>query len=240
VRWIGHHGQVLLKACLNGARAHTAPKTPGEVAAEGVAVVAAGARAIHVHPRGDDGKETLDGAAVAATLTALRAVVDVPIGVSTGAWFLPDPADRLHAIEQWTELPDFASVNMHEDGAEHIAGLLLDRGVGVEAGIWTGESARRFAEGGSQQHCLRILYEPMVQDVDAAHATVDEIDAALAGLEVPRLLHGYEVTAWAMLRRAGSDGFDARIGLEDTLTLPDGTAASGNAELVRCALELLG
>jgi len=233
-RWV-----VLLKACLNGARAHTAPKTPSEVAAEGRAVVDAGAGAIHVHPRGADGKESLEGRAIANAVSALREVVDVPIGVSTGAWFLPDPAARLKAIEGWTVLPDFASVNMHEDGAEHIAGLLLDRGVGVEAGIWTGESARTFADSGGAQHCLRVLYEPMVQDVDAAHRTVDEIHTALEGIDVPRLLHGYEVTAWAMLRRAGADGFDTRVGLEDTLTLPDGTDATGNAELVRAALALL-
>jgi uncharacterized protein (DUF849 family) len=210
------------------------------VAAEARAAVEAGAGAIHVHPRAADGRETLEGRAVANAVTALREVVDVPIGVSTGAWFLPDPADRLRAIEGWTVLPDFASVNMHELGAEHVAGLLLDRGVDFEAGIWTVDAARTFAEGGATQHCLRVLYEPMVQDVDAAHRAVDDIHAGVDGLDVPPLLHGYEVTAWAMLRRAGADGLDARIGLEDTLTLPDGSAASGNAELVRCAVELLG
>jgi uncharacterized protein (DUF849 family) len=231
---------VLVKACLNGARAQPAPRTPDEVAAEGSAAVSAGAGAIHVHPRGADGKETLDGDAIAATLTALRAVVDVPIGISTGAWFLPDPLDRLRAIEGWTVLPDFASVNIHEEGSEHVAGLLLDRGVGFEAGIWTAEVAKGFADGGGTQHCLRILYEPMVQDVDAAHVVVDQIHAALDGIDAPRLLHGYEATAWAMLRRAGADGFDTRIGLEDTLHLPDGSPAASNAELVRAARALLG
>jgi uncharacterized protein (DUF849 family) len=229
---------VLLKSCLNGARAEVAPRSAREVAAEARAAVEAGAGAIHVHPRGADGKESLDGPALAATVTAIRAVVDVPVGVSTGAWFLPDPHDRLRAIERWTVLPDFASVNLHEPGADHVAGLLLDRGVGVEAGVWTPESARLLAEGGVD-HVLRILYEPMVQDVEAAHRAVDEIDRVLDGIDAPRLLHGYEATAWAMLRRAGADGFDARIGLEDTLTLPDGTPAPGNAALVRAALELL-
>ena len=175
---------------------------------------------------------------IIATITALRAAVDVPIGVSTGAWFLPDPADRLRAIEGWTVLPDFASVNLHESGADHVAGLLLDRGVGVEAGVWHADGARLLVEGGAE-HVLRILYEPMVQDVDAAHRTVDEIDAVLEGIDAPRLLHGYEVTAWAMLRRAGAEGFDTRVGFEDTLTLPDGSPASSNADLVRAALEVL-
>jgi uncharacterized protein (DUF849 family) len=226
---------VLLKACLNGARSHTAPRTAAEVGAEGRAAVAAGAGAIHVHPRGSDGRESLDGRAVAATVGALRAVVDVPIG----AWFLPAAGDRLRAIEGWTVLPDFASVNLHEDGAEHIAGLLLDRGVGVEIGLWTGESAARFADSGSAQHCLRVLLEPLDQDVAVAHATVDAIVTALDGIDVPRLLHGFEATAWDMVRRAGAEGYDTRVGMEDTLVLPDGSPATGNAELVAAALALL-
>ena len=230
---------VLLKACLNGARSHTAPRTPAEVAAEGRAAVAAGAGAIHVHPRGVDGKETLDGRAIAATLDALRAVVDVPIGISTGAWFLPDPHDRLRAIEGWTVLPDFASVNMHEDGSDHIAGLLLDRGVDIEAGLWTGDSAKAFVDAGSAQHCIRALIEPLDQDPAVAHAIVDAVVAALDGIDVPRLLHGYEATAWEMVRRAGAEGFDTRIGMEDTLVLPDGSPAASNADLVRAALALL-
>jgi len=34
-------------------------------------------------------------------------------------------------------------------------------------------------------------------------------------------------------------GHDARIGLKDALLLPDGRVASGNAELVAAALELV-
>jgi uncharacterized protein (DUF849 family) len=42
-----------------------------------------------------------------------------------------------------------------------------------------------------------------------------------------------------MLRLAGAHGFDARIGLEDTLTLPDGLPAPDNAALVRAAVAQL-
>jgi uncharacterized protein (DUF849 family) len=49
----------LLKACLNGNRppgAHPAlPLTPPELAADTAASVAAGAAAVHVHPRDTDG-----------------------------------------------------------------------------------------------------------------------------------------------------------------------------------------
>ena len=39
--------------------------------------------------------------------------------------------------------------------------------------------------------------------------------------------------------RPGARGVQARIGMEDTLTLPDGSAADGNADLVAAAVRLL-
>jgi uncharacterized protein (DUF849 family) len=236
----------MLKACLNGARRPSdhpcCPITPAELAIAGADAVAAGAAALHVHPRGDDGAETLDGASIAAAMDALRAAVAVPIGVSTGAWFLPDPDDRLRAIDGWTALPDFASVNIHEAGALRIADALLDRGVGVEAGIWTADAARTLVDSGLAARCLRFLFEPMEQDVDAALANVGAIERALTGVAptVPRLLHGIFATAWPVLDHAMAHGYDTRIGLEDTLVRPDGTEARDNADLVRTAIRRSG
>ncbi|MCD9624088.1 3-keto-5-aminohexanoate cleavage protein [Rhabdothermincola salaria] len=230
---------MLVKACLNGARRRTdhpgVPVTPEELAAAGRAVVAAGAGAIHMHPRGDDGAESLDGAAIDPAVAAVRAAVDVPFGVSTGAWFLPDPADRLAAIATWTERPDFASVNIHEPGALDIADALLAKGVGVEAGLWHGEAAALLVESGLAERCTRILLEPLMQDLDDALAAVADMEAALGDVApgVPRLLHGYQATAWAVVDVAIERGYDTRIGMEDTVTLPDGSLATDNAQLVR-------
>jgi len=160
---------VLLKACLNGARLpaeHPAlPVTPDELAAEAVRVVAAGAGAIHLHPKDEAGSDSLGPEAVAAALTAVRAVAGgTPQGVTTGAWSIPDPDERVQAIRAWTVLPDFASVNWHEPGAEQVAGALVSLGVGIEAGLWHGESVAdwltspyrdRYGEGSSCWPALR-------------------------------------------------------------------------------------
>jgi uncharacterized protein (DUF849 family) len=53
---------------------------------------------------------------------------------------------------------------------------------------------------------------------------------------VPVLLHGEDGGAWPVLRLAVARGLPTRIGLEDTLTGPDGAPAAGNAALVRAAL----
>src|SRR5690606_36365916 len=171
-------------------------------------------------------------------LEAIRAAVpDVPVGVSTGAWIERDTTRRHDLVEAWTVLPDFASVNFSEEGAEDLCALLLQRGVGVEAGLWTAGDARRFVDSGAGPRCLRVLLEPMDRDAEVALATAGEIEALLdaAGLEVPRLLHGGGQAAWAVLTDAFARGLEGRIGLEDTRHLPDGTDASGNEALVAAA-----
>lgn len=241
----GHDGIVLIKACLNGGRSRDdhprCPTTPEELATEAAAAVAAGAGALHVHPRGPGGAESMDGSDVAAAVEALRAVVAVPIGVTTGAWILPDPDDRRRAIAGWTVLPDFASVNFHEDGAADVAELLLDRGVGVEAGLWSARAAEVLADRALAERCVRVLLEPTEQDPIAGLARVAVIESVLdgVGVSVPRLLHGFESTAWDMVAESARRGYDTRIGFEDTLRLPTGELAATNAHLVRAAIAIL-
>jgi uncharacterized protein (DUF849 family) len=50
--------------------------------------------------------------------------------------------------------------------------------------------------------------------------------------------HG-EAIQWEVISAAGAAGIDVRVGLEDVLVLPDGSAAADNAELVRAAVRLI-
>jgi uncharacterized protein (DUF849 family) len=233
---------VFIKVCLNGARRRDdhpgVPITPQEVADSAAGAVAAGASAVHVHPRGPDGAESLDDTAIGPAVAAMRAQVDVPIGVSTGAWFLPDPADRLAAVAGWEVLPDFASVNVHEPGAIDLAEALLERGVGVEAGLWHGDAARLLVRSGLAERCTRILLEPLMQHLDVALGAVADMERELGDVapHVPRLLHGYQATAWALVDVAVQRGYQVRIGFEDTVVRRDGELAADNAELVREAV----
>lgn len=71
-----HTEHVLLQACLNGARLpeeHPAlPVSAAQLAAATVAVVGAGADAVHVHPKDVHGADTLDAVTVASVLEAVR------------------------------------------------------------------------------------------------------------------------------------------------------------------------
>lgn len=233
---------MLIKACLNGGRQRDdhprCPITPAELAADGAAAIAAGAEGLHVHPRDEDGFESLAPPDVAATVEALREIVDVPVGITTGAWVIPDPAERLEAVRSWTLLPDFASVNFHEDGAAELAATLLDREVRVEAGVMTPAAAQTLVASGLADRLERILIEPQEHELGDAIATVDAIETALADVapDVPRLLHGHQGTTWELLAEAARRGYEARIGLEDTVRMPDDTRARDNSDMVRAAL----
>ena len=235
---------MLLKACLNGPHrrgAHPAlPVTPAELGAAAAAAVAAGAVALHIHAKDEWGADTLDGAAVAAALAAVRAAAPgTPVGVTTGAWAAAGPAARRAAVRGWSALPDFASVNWHEAGSADLAADLLDRGVGVEAGLWTPDAVRAWLGWPDRGRCLRVLLEVMDDALSPVEAAGRLVDTLGPDPGVPVLLHGEGTAAWPVLREAGRRGLDARIGLEDTLVLPDGSPAPDNTALVTAAHRLL-
>lgn len=139
-------------------------------------------------------------------------------------------------------LPDFASVNWHEDGADAVAQVLLDRGVGVEAGIWHTAGLGAWAASPLRSQCLRVLIElGNIDDVAEVGRQAISLGSAVRAHEpdVAVLLHGEGASAWPALRLAVELGLDTRIGLEDTLVLPNGQVAAGNAELVDAAWALI-
>jgi uncharacterized protein (DUF849 family) len=233
---------MLIKACLNGSREpgeHPAlPLTPVELARDAQVVVAAGARALHIHPRRADGQQSLAAQDQAIALSTIRAQCPgIPIGVSTIFWIDSDVTLRLQHIQQWIILPDFASVNFDEPGVAELCNTLLARGIGVEAGISSVEDAELLLNLASADRFLRILIEPGEEGAEAALSNAEAIIRRLGEdhIQLPILLHGYGNAAWPVLEAALQRGYDTRIGLEDTLTLPDGRQAKDNAELVAFA-----
>lgn len=140
-----------------------------------------------------------------------------------------------------TALPDFASVNFSEEGTADLCDLLLRRGIGIEAGLSSVADARAFIESGITAGCVRILVEPDEEKPVAAIATAAAIDELLnhADIAVRQLHHGYGMATWAVIGAALDRGHDIRVGLEDTLELPDGSRTRDNAELVTVAARLL-
>jgi uncharacterized protein (DUF849 family) len=235
----------MIQACLNGSRvkgSHPAlPLTPEQIARAALECAQAGAQSLHVHPRNADGEQVLNGEVIGASVKALRgAVPNLPIGVSTLASMAPDPQERLGLVRGWTIKPDFASLNVSEEGWLEVGQALLEIGVGLEAGLSSAKGAIRFVKSPLAGRCLRVLLEPEEADPEAAMHSVQAMEKVLGAAKVrtPRLLHGVETTVWPLIEVAFQRGYATRVGFEDTLRLPDGTLAQANAELVLEARKL--
>jgi uncharacterized protein (DUF849 family) len=257
---------MLIKAAINGGRTkaeHMAvPVSPDEQAAAVVECVKAGAGAVHLHIRytsSDEDlqseRESLYAKDLAQTLlVVLPAAQKSQIGISTGAWILPDPTARLEVVGAWDVLPGFASVNFSEDGAVNLARLLNSRGVDVEVGLCDADAADVFLKAGlvnqqpigssqmSTSRFIRVLLEPQEQIMERALESVRGIEKVLdsGAIQLPRLLHGTEATVWPMMDEAIARGYDVRVGLEDTLLMPDGRIARDNTELIEEAVRRVG
>jgi len=138
---------VLVQACLNGGRRRaehrTVPLAPDEIARDAARAIAAGAGALHIHPRAADGSETLDPAICDAVVLAVRdACPGIPIGLTTAIWIEPDPARRLELVTSWAVPPDFVSVNVSETGVPTLCECLFTRGIGIgwEGAALTGQA----------------------------------------------------------------------------------------------------
>lgn len=227
-----------VKACLNGARTpqeHPAvPQSPAELAADALAVRAAGAFAVHVHPRDARGEESIDAVSCEAAVAAIRAAAPgLPVGLSTSEAIDPDPFARAAAIGSWRQRPDFVSVNLSELGWAGVMRAALRAGIGVEAGLSSVADAEELARSHFTHQVLRALVE--VEGVPQQARAISQ----LIPEHLPQLWHGYGQRTWDVVAAGAAAGFDVRIGLEDVLVLPDGRAAQSNAALVAAAVELI-
>lgn len=240
-----------MKVCVNGGRDggdHPGiPLTPAELAVSAAEAVAAGAEAVHMHPRDGSGAESLAAADIAAAVTAVRhRCPGVTIGVSTGLWITRgDPRARSAEVAGWASLPvasrpDFASVNVSEPGWPELCGQLSAAGIGAEAGVWSVDDAYTLVAGTGTVDWLRILVEVIDSSEAGAAAAADEILSCLGEVPaaVPRLLHGEGPSCWPLIAYAGWLGIATRVGLEDTLAGPDGFPVTSNADLVSLALPI--
>jgi uncharacterized protein (DUF849 family) len=236
-------GKILIQAALNGTRAKTehpaVPVSIEELVRDAVASVAAGAGAIHLHPRDADGNETLDPAIVDQVVTRVRDACGVPVGVTTGAWIEADLERRLLMIRAWTA-PDYSSVNLVEEGALEVMHALLSAGVGIEAGISYARDIDVLVNSGLADRVTRILVEPTAEEIAETPTVIADIHALLDrhGITTPRLQHSDGDSTWSVLSDAITQGWDTRIGLEDTLQEPTGITTTGNPSLIATAVRL--
>jgi uncharacterized protein (DUF849 family) len=208
----------------------------------------AGATGVHLHVRDEDGAETLRPEAVNETCRRVRELAaeegaEVEIGLTTGAWIVPDVTDRVAMLREW-EGVDCATVNLSEKGFEAVMLAMLDTGIGIDVGLWAPAEMDLLIRSGFLPRAQRVSIEldrgePYFLTGDPAEVA-REVNNALdaAGSACPRLTHGMNDWTWPLVADAFRRGHDTRVGFEDSIYLPDGSVARSNAELVRAAQAL--
>ena len=109
----------------------------------------------------------------------------------------------------------------------------MQAGIGIEAGLATPRDADELARSPFAHRLVRALVE-VDGGVDEARAIAELVPSG-----VPQLWHGYGQRTWEVVAAGAAAGHDVRVGLEDTLALPDGRTAPNNAELVVSAIALI-
>jgi len=197
---------------------------------------------VHLHVFDAADAETFAAGPTSETLQAIRRECPgIPISLTTVEGTASDPATRFELIARWTDVPDLVTANMGEAGIIELCHLLLDRGVGIEAGLLEVKDAHAFVESGLAPHCTRVLVEPLGDDPDQAVAEAAAIEDIItsSGITLEQVHHGDGVASWAVNGRGLARGHGIRTGLEDTTVLPDGSMAADNAELVHRAVQMI-
>ncbi|SMD01872.1 3-keto-5-aminohexanoate cleavage protein [Lentzea albidocapillata] len=217
----------MLQACLNGSRTaeeHPAlPLSPERLAEDAADVAALGVTSVHIRPRDVIGALTLVGPEVATTIATVRAAVPgIEISVSTDV-----PGNQGTLIGSWAALaagrPDIACVHVGRPGWRDLAQALHQVNVRVELVV---EAPARLTELPASVSRITVV---------ATRATAESLLAEVEPLGLPIMLHGRDAEAWSVLDYAALLEHHVRMGLEDTLHLPDGRRAKNNAELVALA-----
>jgi uncharacterized protein (DUF849 family) len=250
----GHGGSVprVIQVTPNGPFAKDVhpnmPVTMAELLADLRTCFEAGATGVHLHARDRSGGETFEPSVVNETCLRVREIAasgggSVEIGMTTGAWILPDLAERIALIREW-EGVDCATVNLSESGFEDVMSAMLDCGIGIDVGLWSPAEMDRLVVSG-----LLPLVQRVSIELDAGEPyflqgeptrLAEQLNDALdeAGSTCPRLTHGMNGWTWPLIRDAFLRGHDTRVGFEDSVLLPNGKTADNNAQLVIAAVEL--
>jgi len=237
---------MLLKIALNGARPSSEneniPQSINEIEKDVNRLNQMGYNVFHIHCYDREGNESLKPEDVSELVKVIRNISSqIKIGISTGNWIEPDLEKRIKMIEDWKDIPDFASVNMIENDAIEVSKALIKKGVLIEAGLNEKRAAEKFVKSNLDKYCERILIEPEEENLEEALITVSEIESILNqnSTILKILLHGFNSASWGLLREAKKRGYDSRMGLEDTIYLENGLIANNNVELIKAARSIL-
>lgn len=259
--------RVIITAALTGVlatRDHcpAIPFTPAEIAAEAVRARDAGAAAVHIHAREDDGSPSFRAERYAEIASAVRAAApELLLNFSTGAVGVSRDVRIAHVP---ATRPELAALNMgsmnyaiySRQRQDFVVDLVFANSFGdigyflrtmVAAGVKPelecfdrGHIAN--AEPFRAAGLLRepVWYSLILGVLGGIPAGVDELAGQVRALPAGALWQviGISLDQWRLAAAALAMGGHVRVGLEDNFYLAPGAIASSNGDLVEKAARL--
>ncbi len=239
------------------------PYTPEEYAAEARRAFDAGATVVHIHARTPDGRPSVAVADYGAITSAILAEVpEIVINYSTGTVGIP-MAERVgHIVELTPELGalnmgsmnyakwssrrkqwvfDFVFENSFAD-ITYLLGKMASVGVKPECecfDVGHVESVYPLIEAGLLTTPIQFSFILGVVGGISAHPDNLAHMAKRAPADSTWEVIGVSTDQWMLIQAAAQLGGNVRTGLEDNFTLPDGTKATGNGQLVEEAVRIV-
>ena len=239
----------------NGARRTKAdhpalPLTAEEVAADAAACLAAGARAIHLHVRDDEGRHALDADRYRRAIAAIRERVgdEMVVQVTTEAVGRYRPADQMALVRELR--PEAVSIAIGEiipdasaeSAARDFFTWVTGEGIGVQYVIYSAEQAEQLVAlsqrgtVGSAPHALFVLGRYAVDLESDPRDLLPFVRVWPA--EWPWTMCAFgRAEARCAAQTIALEGH-VRVGFENNLFLPDGSKAERNDQLVANAATL--
>ncbi len=241
----------------NGARRTKAhhpalPMTAGEIAITARECLDAGAAAIHLHVRDDDGEHCLDAGRYREAIQEIRREVGqhLMIQITTEAVGRYRPDEQTAVVREVR--PEAVSVGLaelvpdaaHEDAAAAFYAWAADEGISVQHILYSAEDVVRFRDlvergvvpvgtAGSPDGRAFVLCVLGRYAADRQSRPADLLPFVQAGLDDVAwsvCAFGRREAACAIM--AAALGGHVRVGFENNLHLPDGSVAPDNAALV--------
>ena len=258
---------MLIVAALNGMRSRAeAPAVPylaDELAAEAKRAVDAGAGIVHLHARKEDGSPAFD-LVYDEIIGHIRALVgDVPISITTQRPRQTSLGTVTALFDFLREPPDLAAVNVsppapdwpaHREEARQILEAMERAKVAPVANVLGLDNLGDIEVLYNDSLLTRMPY--LMAELGTSissgggripgtpHNVLRVIDACSQQLSrFPIVIAGQDEASPGAIAVAAAAGVHVRVGFEDAATLPDGTAAKSNGELVERAVrqaEVLG
>lgn len=241
--------QAVITAALTGPIATKAdnpnlPTSPEEIAVAASGAYEAGAAVVHLHLRDDDGLPTADLDVAKRVVAAVEAACPALIQLSTGVGLEVPFEERERLVEARPRMASLNPCTMSfgtgefrnpPAGVRRLAARMQELGIKPELEIY---------DTGHLDVCLQLVAEGLIEEplsfsiVMGVRGGMPATPKALVDL-VERLPEGAAWQAIAIGRAnlpmtaiALAMGGNARTGMEDTLMLRRGVAATSNAELV--------